>query len=468
MPFKISLLETLPKFLIKGVNYNAMYKLFNKILILTVFFLVLSCNEDEEPEKLFDTSPTERLNTKIDELRQLLKSSENGWEFLYYPSEDNFGGFRFYFNFIDDKNVLMSSDFDDDTSVISSEYDVILGSSVKLSFTTRNDIHKLSDGANPPDVEFRGRGYLGQFEFVFNRTEGGDLIFRENRTFERSGEPREFRFKKATSSLPQFIDNSRLNIPNISSVGKSVYRSMQINNAGQITSYDIFINENRRYATASNAESTIEFGYGYTPTGFVISPEFKVGNKMASEFVYDSDSDQFVSDLGGGDSVVIGFQNSPPVSTNDFQIITETPNTFAFFSNFLGDAITTTGSFNSLLNQTNTNLSDLGFVVDRIDIALNIDTSFPTLSVLVYRGEGFEDILHFVTYSLVDEKIVFSNVQWNVEQELVDLLEPLDDFLVNPQGLFVKREDFTVRFSNTIYTFTSAENPSIRTTTYRL
>ncbi|HEX8017585.1 MAG TPA: hypothetical protein VF465_20320, partial [Flavobacterium sp.] len=47
------------------------------------------------------------------------------------------------------------------------------------------------------------------------------------------------------------------------------------------------------------------------------------------------------------------------------------------------------------------------------------------------------------------------------------LLKKIDDELTNSKGLYVKRENFKITYSNVIWTFTSA-NSNFRITTYAL
>jgi hypothetical protein len=58
----------------------------------------------------------------------------------------------------------MASDYDNDTSVNTSEYSIELGSTTSLVFTTKNKIHLLSDSNNSPQ-QLRGKGYKGDFQF---------------------------------------------------------------------------------------------------------------------------------------------------------------------------------------------------------------------------------------------------------------------------------------------------------------
>lgn len=72
--------------------------------ILTAF---LSCNEDDNT--LFDQSPRERLQSRIEEYQNVLTSAENGWVTTYRPDKA-FGYFHLWFQFNKDGTVHTLSD----------------------------------------------------------------------------------------------------------------------------------------------------------------------------------------------------------------------------------------------------------------------------------------------------------------------------------------------------------------------
>jgi len=72
--------------------------------ILTAF---LSCNEDDNT--LFDQSPRERLQSRIEEYQNVLTSAKNGWVTTYRPDKA-FGYFHLWFQFNKDGTVHTLSD----------------------------------------------------------------------------------------------------------------------------------------------------------------------------------------------------------------------------------------------------------------------------------------------------------------------------------------------------------------------
>ena len=152
---------------------------------LMLIFLAVQLNScvSTDAEQKFDESPTERLNKQKKELNDLLLSSENGWKAVYYTDDSQLGGFTHLFKFLPDGKVDMASDFDADTDIHNSQYEIQLGSTVSVVFTTKNKIHLLSDANNSPLAA--GKGFLGDFQFLYYGQENGDLVFRTNRTVKK-------------------------------------------------------------------------------------------------------------------------------------------------------------------------------------------------------------------------------------------------------------------------------------------
>ena len=452
----------------KNIN---LYNIFRLAALLLVFVGFNGCSEDEEPELLFDKTPTERQNVKVDELRTLLKSSENGWKFVYFPNEEQVGGFTFVFKFTDDQNVQMTSDFDDDTSLVTSKYDVLVGSTVKLSFSTKNDLHKLADGGNPPDPALIGRGYFGDFEFLYYGQDGQDLIFRANRTSAAAQNfDRELRFTRASATDIQDINFNRDVFNNIRF--NSVYSVLEIEENGVVSSFVSTFDFNRRILTAVDADGgTAGFSFGCTKKGLVSSQPIEVGNQSFTNFVYDSIKNEFVSEgLTGNNSSTIKFLNAPIVLGDDNELVTSADNAYGYIDDFLSGA--SSPAFVSLRDAVNENVSQIGFKISRVQFSFTGATA-PGEGVIIYRLEdladgSFADAVHTVNYVTSEEGIIklMPTGSWNIPETFIPLFSPIDDVLTNAAGLYVKEEDYTVRFTNTIVSFTGVASPNVQMVTY--
>ncbi|MBC6409134.1 MAG: DUF4302 domain-containing protein [Ekhidna sp.] len=160
--------------------------------MLVLVFIVTACSEDDSVQRLFDDTTAERIQADISKLRNTLLDSEFGWVASYRPSKET-GYFRFLFKFEEDGTVKTWSNFDEylfgdeDAGRSSvSEFEIVQGSTTKLSFTTEGLIHRLSDSdfSPLPGRENGGSGLKGDFEFLyFGKSDNGDtLTFRANRT----------------------------------------------------------------------------------------------------------------------------------------------------------------------------------------------------------------------------------------------------------------------------------------------
>ena len=269
--------------------------------LIALFFVLLYGCENNDPELLFNEVPSVRVQNKIDEVKTLLQDSENGWKVTYFTDTTQLGGYTFLFNFISDNEVKMDSDFGTPDPSKISLYDVTLGSTVKLSFTSKNVIHELSDGANFPNEDFRGQGYRGGFEFLFSSKDGEDLIFRVNR--DRSNY---LRFKKA--SLQDWTDISK-NKDIITHLNNSS-RHLGYQIAGK--AYNFSYDENTRFSTSRENKDSLNFGVAYTPKGVTVSPPIVVNGIKYSEFTLDKSKNELVS-LDGNFTIIIV---SNPINVN--------------------------------------------------------------------------------------------------------------------------------------------------------
>ncbi len=245
-----------------------------------VAFLALymtSCSKDGA-DSLFDKTPTGRVNARTKELNDLLTSSEFGWKAVYFTDNTQLGGFTHLFKFKDAKNVEMASDFDDDTTKYSSEYSIELGSTVSLVFTTKNRIHLLSDSYNAPTDALLGKGYKGDFQFLYYGKENDQIIFKTNRSHQ------ELRFVKATAQDWLDLTANRAMIPNvIGAPTRPLFRLLETNDGTKISKFDFTFDDAPRFATANSIDSgsllSYNIGIAYTPTGILVSPPVEVAGQ---------------------------------------------------------------------------------------------------------------------------------------------------------------------------------------------
>jgi hypothetical protein len=437
----------------------------NYLLIAVLAIQLVSCDNKETLDSPFNATPTERLNAQQKVLNDLLESSDLGWKAVYFTDTTQLGGFTYLFKFKDGQ-VEMASDFDDDTAVYQSEYSIDLGSTVSLVFTTKNKIHLLSDSDNYPTASLRGKGYKGDFQFLYYGQENGEIIFKTNRSFE------ELRFVKATAEDWTNLAQNRVMIPNV--VGAStrpLFRLLETNDGTKLSQFDFSFTPASRYAVANSIETgsskSYNMGIAYTPTGILVNPAVKVGNQSLSEFTYDATTGNFKASGTAGVTATIKYTSQPLVLTDDYKALLagNTTRVFGYIAANLTTAPSNSTLCNSLLNAVNASLLSTQ-KINRVSFYFNQGANGSYISYTFTGGKATQ--YHFVNVveDPVNKTIILTDDGWLSGSEPA-FLKDLDKQLLDPKGLYVKKESFKIVYSNTIYTFTTASN-NFRLTTYSL
>lgn len=436
-----------------------------KYALLACMVLYLSsCTNNTDAEQLFDATPTERLNDRMTELNAVLPTSEFGWKAVYFTDDTQLGGYTHLFKFSANGKVQMASDFDDDTSVYESDYSVVLGSTVSLLFDTFNRIHLLSDSDNSPTTALRGKGYLGDFQFLYYGQENGTLLFKSNRLV------RDIRFVKATAQ--DWTDLSKNLLTEQKVIGEAsrpLFRLLEINDGKTTKQYDFAFNKATRYAISNaidpNSEEVVSFGVGYTPTGIVVSPAIEVGEQKITDFVYNDTDGSFTATGTAGVTASIKYSSEPLVLTDDYKPLLDesVAYQFSYYNNdTTADAPTNSAQFKTTINDINTFLADYGVSLEVVELYFN----YPGIGDFIYYqfsdGSTFLHRIN-VTEDSVGKKIILTHRSGNVPF----YIKTLDDLILDPQGIYVKKESFKLGYSNTIYTFTGSSSV-FRMTTYKI
>lgn len=439
--------------------------IFKYVLFAFLALQFCSCDNGNDAEQKFDQTPTERLNAQKSELNQLLLSSEFGWKSIYFTDNTVLGGYTHIFKFAADGTVQMASDFDTDTDVYKSEYQIQLGSTVSLVFTTKNRIHLLSESDNYPIASLRAKGYLGDFQFLYYGQENGEIIFKANRNNQ------EIRFVKAKAedwtNLPQnFVTEQNV----IGASTRPLFRLLETNDGTTKHQFDFSFSDITRFAESNSIETGFSvkynFGVGYTPTGIVINPAIVVGNQKLTDFVYNDADGSFVATGAGGVSATIKYTSSPLVLTDDYK--TTLPGKAYTRYGYYADDTTRDASTNSALFKTElakiNSLLPAGQKISSIQIYFNHSAG----TFIYYTFVGRSAIQHFITVQedAVAKKIIFKSGAWTTGAAPA-YLKDFDKYLVDAAGVYMKKESFKLGYSNDIYTFTVAGS-SFRMTTYKL
>jgi hypothetical protein len=428
-----------------------------------------SCDNNTDADPKFDKTPTERLNAQKTELNDALLSSEFGWKAVYFTDNTILGGYTHLFKFAADGTVQMASDFDADTAVYKSEYQVQLGSTVSLTFTTKNRIHLLSESDNYPIAALRAKGYLGDFQFLYYGQENGQIIFKANRN------GTEIRFVKATAQdwtdLPkniEMIDNV------IGDDTRPLFRLLETNDGTAKHQFDFSFSDVTRYAEANSIETgysvSYNMGVGYTPTGIVVSPAVEVAGQKLTNFVYNDVDGSFTATGTNGVTATIKYSTKPLTLTDDYKILLpgSANNVYAYIYNITKPEPANSPLFLSLLANAEV-AAGTGLMISRIQPWFN---NADGTSYIEYRFASVTNPAvtiarryHYFTIKgdATNKTVTLIPGVWKSTATAASpaiatpsFLKALDDEFMNPQGLYFAKIPVS---GYTAYTFTSTTTP---------
>lgn len=440
-----------------------------KYLMISFAALLLGSCTSTEVDAKFDQNATDRLSGRQKELNDLLISSSEGWKAVYYTDSTQLGGWTHLFKFLPEGKVDMASDFDSDTSTKRSQYEIQLGSTVSLVFTTGSRIHLLSDANNYPTAALLAKGYLGDFQFFYYGQKNGEIVFKTNRN------GHELHFVKATAK--DWTDLPK-NTPIIQGIKgdmtSPLFRLMVTNDGAATHQFQFDYNTNARFGTAYSLEpgsrEAYDVAFAFTPTSAVSKLPVEVKGQKLTNFVYDSAANNFVATGTGGVSATIKYTNAPPVLTDDYKVFLSGKGNpqilLGYIAANLYTAPSTSDYFRYLITKVNATLP-ANQSIARIQIYFNNAVNGTYIQYQFNGGKA--NINHLVTSSedAVNKTIILKDAGWVGGAAPAAFLKDLDDELLNSKGLYIKKESFRISFSNVIYTLTSASS-SFRMTNYQL
>ena len=144
--------------------------------------LLASCSPHED--NVFGASPAERQQQAIKEYSALLTSSANGWAMDLYPSDLVLGGIAYTARFVGDEVELSTEMLIDNAKgdkvkypagqIVKSEYRVISGQGVMLSFDTYNPL--MHYWSQPSGTQ--SEGLATDYEFIFVSASAQEIVLR--------------------------------------------------------------------------------------------------------------------------------------------------------------------------------------------------------------------------------------------------------------------------------------------------
>ncbi len=443
------------------MNINILTKIsFYLFLIL----MVVSCTNDDD-ETIFDETPSKRIDSRISELRELLLGSPEGFKTVYFPNNTKYGGFTFFMKFNSDGTVEMRSDVDSETGVTTGSYEVDLGSAVELIFSTRNQIHKLSDSNIPGLI---GTGYEGNSNFQYISNENGKITFKEPR------HDAILVFEPVTNQDDWMqVDESlamRQNL--VPTATTSVFQQFIVKTPSGQQNYNLNYDGLRYFAgprnqTVDGEVSEINFGIAYTPEGLIANPPIELDGVTYEIFIYDATQNVFISKVGDHEAS-IGFNEEPAFITDDYL---DLGNGFDGFVYRISEGVNvlTSAGFDAMVADVDNNLSGFGLTVQLLVIFLSPDASNQIqVFIDVFDGTDSFRAVFIFEQEIREEKMFLTYVgPGNPNGTFLEgQFQPILDFCASTEGLYFETkgsfQTSSTSFSNTSGTFTSAQTPSQR------
>lgn len=469
------------KFLIK---YKYLY-------FLSLFFIVLFSCSDDDNQSIFDQSPSERVAERISELQNLLLSQPNGFRAVYFPKDDERGGFTIFMNFNADGTVRQTSDFDDDSTLQNSSYDVRLGTTTELVFTTRNHITKATDPTAVTEVINgfpTGLGFFGTSVFQYFSNDNGIITFRDIRNSETGLMvlyPTNFTdFDSESVASVDATYASRQAFNEVDCATASVYDSLvlEVPDGGGTKDYFLDFNLNTIFfegetINTEEVPAPIDFGAVFTLVDgqqvISISPPLEIEGNSFENFILDSESAaaQYVATVNGATATISQKALSEPTGED----ISALPSTTYFYDTADGTNALLSPCFQELvLGQINTNL-DARFGPGALSLAfyavfIDLDGNCSNLAIWVQNAAGDSFRANYcIVADIEDNTISFDYLgpfsgpnDAFLEAELM----PMIDFFSGPQGLLYTNEgtfDGSINsYTNSAGAFTNLDNKSLR------
>ena len=427
-----------------------------RLLLLPIIALALFACQKNDPDDLFGKTPAERFNEKESELRSALTSASQGWKLTYFTKEGIFGGYHFLMKFTPEGFVSMASDFSSNTvSATTSKYELQQGQGVKLTFTTKNYIHELSDAMQGK----RGAGYAGEYQFLYYGKEGDKLKFKT----QRNSTEQFVYFEPATAQ--DWTDISTLS-SNLNTLVENVSNYyMKVTANGNTTDYGIVIQNGRiGVAPLSNTNNVSQASTVATKEGIAFKPALTIQGKKFTEFTRDnSTTPPTYKATVDGVTVEVYYAAFPPDAyvSDDYQALGTTVNELLFFADPLGDYASDLFVENILKIDNTKSFSRVYFEFDKATMKCTVSLlyKFPSKT-------NFSLLAYTYDYALRNKRLFLTNPQlsttkttdaslWNNPQNAAVLNAAVRaiNYIVtaSSEGFYVDKSTAKVKYTNTIY-----------------
>ncbi|MBP0903252.1 DUF4302 domain-containing protein [Mariniflexile gromovii] len=439
------------------------YKLIKSIFVLVVLVLAVSCT-DNDVEPLFEQSINERTEALKKEYLDILKAPTDGWIGYYSPNE-TFGAYTVLMKFDGNGDVDIKSDYEfgDQDNKITYRIDKTLKIELVLeSFSVFSSIFSLNNNNNGGEFVFNILSATADEVVLESKLDFGDDI---TILTLRKATPADFDFAPVYASANKIAGEC----------SDSVFRNILFNN-NAIASFSF--NADTRLITLNYFENDVRLNLNVpavvTPTGFSLLNPVTINNITISSFTFDETSGEYIN---AADNLRLINDDLPLRLTNDLAEL-NAPNRLAIFANEFrfGANPLTSCAWDAMIQQVDANLRTQGFTYTGVQLRTNYNATSTTdaNSRIVLLVERLSDGLatsgsYYIKVENKNNLVFVTSTGFATGNGnfFAASAAPLLNFFLSTKGLVYTDEgSFSSNlfsYSNEAGTFTSVDNPSLRT-----
>ena len=253
------------------------------VLFMAMSVLVTSCSNEEED--YFDESASARMANTISKAKSILRNSEYGWEFEYYPDRDlSYGGLVYIVKF-DSLDATVSCTLLPD-STVTSYYKITNDNGPVLTFDTYNPL--MHYFATPSSSEYEAKD--GDFEFVIDKMTDDEIVLYGKRT-------RNTMYLRKLKYSPD--EYTAKTIAVMDNFIQSVHGAM-----GTAT-LDGTFNLNSKSLEIINGTDTTTCHFTFNDLGIRLYEPLELGGMKAQAFAFDAEAKTLTCLDAGSESIVL-------------------------------------------------------------------------------------------------------------------------------------------------------------------